>query len=166
MRTVHLEPLTAAAFAPFGQVIQAAGEGASANQGTATRFNFAAELVNQRPDARANLAVFRALPASLPLRVRLLERHPRSSQMFVPMRAPRYAVMVALADAAGAPDLATLRAFECASAQGINYRVGVWHHPIVALDAPSDFVMLAWEDGTPDDCVEHWFADDEGVEVA
>jgi ureidoglycolate lyase len=36
----------------------------------------------------------------------------------------------------------------------VNYRAGVWHHPIIALDGPADFVMLAWEDGTPRDCEE------------
>ena len=87
--------------------------------------------------------------------VRLLERHPGSTQMFVPMTAPRYAVLVAPALPDGAPDLAGLRAFAFASHQAVNYDAGTWHHPMIALDAPSDFVMLAWEDGTAGDCVEH-----------
>jgi ureidoglycolate lyase len=29
----------------------------------------------------------------------------------------------------------------------------VWHHPIIALEAPAEFAMLAWEDGSPGDCV-------------
>lgn len=154
-RTVRLEPVTREAFAPFGQLIEAAGACSLANQGTAARFDFAARLANLRPDARPNVAVFRAQPRALPLAIRLLERHPGSSQMFVPMTAPRYAVLVAAAGPDGAPDLATLRAFACASNQAINYDAGTWHHPMIALDAPSDFVMLAWEDGTPGDCVEH-----------
>jgi ureidoglycolate lyase len=36
---------------------------------------------------------------------------------------------------------------------------GVWHHPILALDGPADFVMLAWEDGSALDCVEHPLAE-------
>lgn len=159
-RSLRPSPLTPEAFAPFGQVIQAAGRCAPANQGTATRFNFAADLANLRPDARPNLAVFRALPRELPMTVKLLEKHPRSTQMFVPMSAPRYLVMVAHALPDGAPDLGTLRAFECASHQGINYRADVWHHPIIALDRASDFVMLAWEDGTPEDCIEHWLTEE------
>ncbi len=158
-RTLTLEPLTADAFAPFGQVIQAAGDAVAANQGTAARYDFAARLANLRPAARPNVAVFRATPRALPMPVRLLERHPRSSQMFVPMTAPRYAVLVARDAPDGAPDLDTLRAFACAPWQAVNYDPGVWHHPMIALDAPSDFVMLAWEDGTADDCVEHWFAE-------
>ena len=47
-----------------------------------------------------------------------------------------------------------LRAFRCGPGVGINYRRDVWHHPILALDGPADFAMLAWEDGSPQDCVE------------
>jgi ureidoglycolate hydrolase len=42
----------------------------------------------------------------------------------------------------------------------------VWHHPIVALDSAADFAMLAWEDGTADDCVEHWFGAPIAVSLA
>lgn len=153
--TLRFEPVTRAAFAPFGQLIEAAGASSEANQGTAARFDFAARLANLRPHARPNVAVFRAQPRALPMAVRLLERHPGSTQMFVPMTAPRYGVLVAAAAPNGAPDLATLRAFAFASHQAVNYDAGTWHHPMIALDAPSDFVMLAWEDGTAGDCVEH-----------
>ena len=153
--TIHPEPLTAAAFAPFGDVICAAGDGVSANQGTATRFNHAAALCTLRQGAAPNLAVFRALPWTLPMPVQLLERHPHSTQMFVPMVVARYLVMVAPEGPDGGPDLAGLRCFLCAPGQAINYRAGVWHHPIVALSEPSELLMLAWEDGGPEDCGEH-----------
>ena len=38
--------------------------------------------------------------------------------------------------------------------QGINYRPGTWHHPLVVLDEPAQFAMLVWEDGGKEDCVE------------
>jgi ureidoglycolate lyase len=159
-RTILLETLTVSAFAPFGDVITVGTDGVAANQGSATRFNFVAALQNLRPNARANVAVFRTTPRVLPMPVRLMERHPHSSQMFVPMRCTRYAVLVAPNAPDGGPDLDALRAFECTSTQGVNYRAGVWHHPMIALDAASDFVMLAWEDGSPGDCEERWHDDD------
>lgn len=151
---VSPEPLTAAAFAPFGQVVAAEGASIAANQGTARRFDWAARLANLRPGARPNLAVFRSTPKPLPFPLRVLERHPYSSQAFLPMRCARYLVIVAPAGADGLPALDGVRAFECRPGQGINYEVGVWHHPIVALDDEADFVMLAWEDGSAGDCVE------------
>ena len=54
----------------------------------------------------------------------------------------------------GEPDLEGLRAFMCVPGQGVNYRPGVWHHGIIALDMPAEFAMLVWEDGTSGDCEE------------
>jgi ureidoglycolate lyase len=153
--TLRAQPLTPEAFAPFGDVV-AAGvvAGAAANQGTAVRFDRAARLASTRPGATPNLAVFRSVAKALPFEVKLLERHPCSSQAFLPMVCARYLVVVAPDGPGGEPDLDRLAAFVATSGQGINYLAGIWHHPIVALDAPADFVMLAWEDGGPQDCEE------------
>jgi ureidoglycolate lyase len=156
MRSVRAEALTCAAFAPFGQVVEAgATPSRAANQGTAMRSDFAAQLQSDRAGARPNLAVFRAAPRELPLTITLLERHPRSSQLFVPMAASRYLVVVAPSRPDGGPDLDRVRAFVGGARQAINYGRGVFHHPIAALDQATDLVMLAWEDGGPEDCLEH-----------
>ncbi len=152
-RVLTALPLTAEAFAPFGRVVSAGlGPGASANQGTAVRFDFCAELTSTRGGARPNLAVFRSVARSLPFEVVLLERHPCSTQVFLPMVVARYLVCVAPTLPDGAPDVAGLRAFVCLPGQGVAYAPGTWHHPVVALDSPGEFAMLAWEDGSPLDC--------------
>lgn len=151
---VRAERLTHEAFSPFGDVVSAGlRPGLSANQGTAERFDWCTELVNARPGARANVSVFRSTAKALPFELRLLEQHPCSTQAFLPMVCQRFLVCVAPTDAAGGPRLDGLRAFLCGPGQGINYRVGVWHHPIIALEQDADFVMLAFEDGSPQDCV-------------
>jgi ureidoglycolate lyase len=155
MRRLTAEPLSREAFAPFGDVLSAGlGEGTAANQGTAVRFNWAAQLTNARAEAKPNLAIFRSTPQPLPFTVKLLERHPSSTQVFLPLVCSRFLVLVAPAAADQGPALDGLRAFVCRSGQGINYRAGTWHHPIIALDAPAEFAMLAWEDGTRGDCEE------------
>jgi ureidoglycolate lyase len=152
-RELTAVPLSAEAFAPFGRVVTAGLQpGSPANQGTAVRFDFCAELASTRPQARPNLAVFRSVPKSLPHEVLLLERHPCSTQVFIPMIVSRYLVCVAPTLPDGGPDVALLRAFLCGPGQGVAYATGTWHHPMVALDAPGEFTMLAWEDGTPLDC--------------
>lgn len=154
---MRVERLTAGAYAPYGDVISADRDDVTAreaNMGTAARRNFVAEMRNVRPDARLNVASFRCAPrATEALSLTLLEKHPRSTQAFIPMNASRYLVVVALGG--DAPDLSTLRAFEALGTQGITYHPGVWHHPMIALDAPTDFTCLVWEDGTEDDCVVH-----------
>lgn len=153
---VKAEPLTAASFQPFGQVVSAGLKaGAAANQGTAVRFDWCAELVNRRPGAKPNLAVFRSTPLIFPLQIKLLERHPENTQAFMPMLVSRFVIIAAPDLPDGKPDVARLRAFLCQPGQGINYNAGVWHHPIIALDQPAEFAMLAWEDGTQRDCEEY-----------
>jgi len=154
--TVSARPLTVEGFSPFGQVISAGlKQGSAANQGTAVRFDWCANLANGRPNARPNLAVFRSTPLHPPIQIRLLERHPQNTQAFMPMLVSRFLIIAAPNLANGAPDLDNLKAFLCAPGQGINYNSGVWHHPIIALDAAAEFAMLAWEDGTALDCEEY-----------
>ena len=157
---VFLEPLTPEGFAAFGQVIEAgAGPGRPVNLGTAMRFDRLGLLENARPAARPNLAVFRLAPQGLPFPLTLFERHPHSSQAFVPMRGARWLLCVAPEDAAGRPDAARARAFVGGPGRGVNLRRGAWHHPLIALDEPAELAMLAWEDGSGGDCVEHRLAD-------
>lgn len=154
-RIVKAEPLTSVGFAPFGQVLEVPIDGnANSNQGTAIRVDRVAKLVNTRATCAPNLAVVRALPQKLPLSLRLLERHPCSSQAFIPMRCSQYLVVVAPTAADGAPDWNGLRAFWAGPSQGINYSAGCWHHPFTALGGPAELVMLAWEDGSHGDCEE------------
>lgn len=160
MRTVVANPLTADGFAPWGDVVSAGlREGKAANQGTAVRFDWSAHLETTRPDARPNLAVFRSVAKTLPFEVKLLEKHPCSTQAFLPLVCERYLICVAPTLPDGTPDVANLQAFLCGPGQGINYRREVWHHPVIALDGPAELAMLAWEDGSAQDCVEHWLAE-------
>ena len=144
------------AYLLYGDLISARADVApvAANLGTAQRFNWLGELSNLRPDgARANLCLFRSQPfpaAEFP--VRLLERHPFSTQVFIPINCSRhYLIVVALGGDAG-PDLLTLRAFLVGREQGITYRPGVWHHPLIALDRETDFACVVWEDESRGDC--------------
>lgn len=97
--TIEAIPLNYKDYLPYGNVIEARVEekSESANFGTANRFNFLADLENRRPEsAKANVCVFRSVPRSLPFDIKLLERHPYSTQMFIPMTAEkRYLVIVA-----------------------------------------------------------------------
>lgn len=136
--TLTVEPLTRAAFAPFGDVIEA-GSAAShyaINTGTTTRFHDLAAIDTTREGGRPVLSLFRAQPRELPFAVAMLERHPLGSQAFVPLSQRPYLVVVAT-DPAALP-----RAFLARDGQGVNYHAGTWHHPLLALQAVSDFLVL------------------------
>ena len=141
-RALAVEPLSARAFAPFGDVIEVPGSGgADANEGTAVRFDDVTRLELDRDGGRAVLSVFRVRPARLPFVVRTLERHPLSTQAFFPLGERRFLVIVAPPGGA-APDPARVRAFLANGRQGVNYRPGAWHHPVLALDRDTDFMVL------------------------
>ena len=155
MRTLRPVPLTVEVFAPFGEVVSvdAAAEKA-ANQGTAQRSDFTASLLTTRPHAKANVAVFKSQPRVLPFKVSMLERHVHSSQLFSPLSVSRYVVVVAPSSFDGTCDQDQLQAFLASPLQAINYKPGTWHHPLLVLDQEAQFLMLAWEDGTANDCEE------------
>jgi ureidoglycolate lyase len=148
--TLVAAPLTAEAFAHFGNVLE----------GPALPGRVAADdaLGPTRPALRPSLAIVLKPNADLPLRSTTMERHPSSSQTFMPLDAGPWLVVVA-PDALGAgPDMARARAFLAQPDQGVTYRAGVWHHPFTVLERPARFAVLMWKHGTP--------ADDEFVEVA
>lgn len=152
------EPITHAAYAPFGALIAPRGSpDRLANHGNAEAWDDLAALVNARGEgARPTVSLFRCAPLrAARLDVRWLERHPSSTQMFVPMRAARYLLVVA--HGGEAPDLTTLRAFVVDAGNAITYAPGVWHHPMVALDEEADFVNFLFVDGSPGDCDERAF---------
>lgn len=147
--------LTREAFLPFGDVVLADRADITpvmVNFGTAARRNHAGSLENKRPHARPNLASFCCEPWSrFPVVAQSMEKHPHSSQLFVPMKVERYLVVVA--PGTDAPELDGLRAFVAMPGQGVIYGPGVWHMPLIVFDTPAEFVMFVWEDGTPEDCV-------------
>jgi len=138
------EPLTAEAFASFGQVLdypQAPG-----------RMFFNRGLVNARSQARVDLSVARLPPlAHRTLRAEVMERHEHSSQTFLPIDAARYLVVVAAHGEDGRPDASTARAFVGGGDQAVTYHRDIWHHGMTVLDRPGSFVVLMWCTGTGGD---------------
>lgn len=138
MRSLVPEPLTADAFAPFGDVIEASdrAEVIPINYGWTTRFNALADVAVG--DGHAILSIFRSKPLA-PLVLKIFERHPLGSQAFVPMQGRAYLVAVA---PPGDFDPASVRLFRAEAHQGVNYAKGTWHHFLLALDAESDFLVV------------------------
>ena len=165
-RRIEAAPLTREAFAPFGDVVLCEREDVTpvmVNFGTAARRNQMGALESTRPHARPNLATFRCTPWSrFPVMAESMEKHPCSSQLFVPTKVDRYLVVVA--PGRDAPDVLGLRAFVAVAGQSVIYRADVWHMPLIVFGTPAEFVMFVWEDDTPLDCVVARLA--EPVEVA
>jgi ureidoglycolate lyase len=137
-RLLSAQPLTAQTFAPFGQVIECQGRPSYAiNEGSSQRFSDLAQL-EVDAEGRLSLSIFRAEECSSPCALYCLERHPLGSQAFVPLHGQAFWIVVA--PTVGPPAPEDLRVFLASGSQGINFKRGVWHHPLLALTA-GDFLV-------------------------
>lgn len=183
--------LTPEAFAPFGTVVQnpsfdspgslrAKPASDSSNQGSATVYaqisthdSLLEQSESQVPghttfnlyECRARKSLYR--PESqithTTYAVPVLERHPYTTQSFLPLglaaheaRQRAYLVIVAPTLPAnpgeplryrtehGGPDLSGVKAFFAHGGQGVTYSAGTWHSPMIAIGGTVDFVVLQW----------------------
>jgi ureidoglycolate lyase len=154
-RGIRLEPLTAEAFAPFGDVLEASGEpDLIINQGFCGRYHDRAKM-DFGEDGRPGLSLFLAKLRTLPLMLDMVERHPSGSQAYIPMSLDPFLVIVA-PDAGGVPGLP--RVFLTTPGQGVNYHRGVWHGVLTPLQAPGLFAVID-RIGSTSNLEEYRFAD-------
>lgn len=135
---MKLEPLAKSAFAPFGEVIETTGADAiDINQNFARRFNDLAHIDVAHQDGSVNISMASAIPRPQPAAIKLMERHPLGSQIFVSLQDEPWVILVAT----DPKDLGTYRGFKARGQQGINYARGTWHHPLLVLK-PGRFLII------------------------
>lgn len=188
LRVVKAVPLTTASFSPYGQVIAGPPSTSSAldstsvtewphaivNQGTAKKYAHQGQIHQSftlEAQATTNMHLYRcdSLPfSSLPLPLKMLERHRFSSQSFIPLHSPphqgQYLVVVAHNGQDDKPDLSTLAVFLASGQQGICYLPGIWHLPMTPI-APDnqttslDYACIVAESTTQPElnCDEEWW---------
>jgi len=127
------------------------------------------------------------------LPIDVLERHPYTTQTFIPLgsfpsnaREARYLVIVAPSlppspqdsllpfpeagglPGRGLPDLTRIKAFVAKGSQAVTYGAGTWHAPMVVVGSkPIDFVVVQFANGVDiEDCQEaKWSGEEGGVVV-
>ena len=138
-QTILIQPLTRAAFQPYGDVISTEdAQSYMINNGKCRRFHDLARVECTGPGARTLINIFRGEAYGLPLELRLVERHPLGSQAFYPLSAEPFLVIVC-GDAAGCP--ARPEAFLTRAGQGVNIGRNVWHGVLTPLTA-GDFLVV------------------------
>ena len=140
MRRLVVSTLSAEGFAPYGEVLDASGAPTSfANNGTVEVHRDVARIDVAHDGGRACLSVVRAKGGTLPLRIEVMESHPLGSQAIAPLGAASMLVVVA---PSGPLDLEHIAAFRASDHQGVSYRRGVWHHPLISLESDGDFLIV------------------------
>lgn len=140
---VRTEPLTADAFAGYGEIIETPKHD--------YRISISERIVNLREVATASVKLISRSPSILPLIYPVMERHLHSSQAFVPVNGARCIVVVAPKLESGDPDIANCRAFRSNAGQGFIYGPNVWHCPLRVLDKEGKFVVVMYIAGLDDE---------------
>jgi len=150
---LSIQPLTRAAFAPFGDVVEFEdSDFFPINNGMADRYHALADIELGGEGSRGIISLVASRKFEMPRRVDHLEYHPLGSQAFLPLDASPFIVVVC--PAADEPDLGELRAFVTNGKQGINYRLGTWHHVLLTPFAPMRFICID-RAGPGNNCIDH-----------
>ena len=145
-------PLTPERFAPYGEVIESAHASTQAmNDARFDRFDRLCNVDVGDGEVAVSIAQSRTA-SSLPYRIDIVERHPLGSQAFVPLSPCRMIVVVA--PPAESVDPLDLQAFETNGKQGINYRPGTWHMPLIAFESGQRYLIID-RAGDEANCDEH-----------
>lgn len=151
-RTILATPLSAGAFAQFGQVLDASGApDRLINRGRCGLYADRAQL-----DFRDNLpsvSLLLAEPRDLPYQLNMVERCQSGTQTYIPMNSDPFLVMVA-PDAGDRPGRPV--AFVSNGKQAVNYTPGTWRSVLTPLVGPDLFARIEprAETGNSD---EYWF---------
>lgn len=150
MDRITPKPLTAENFTVFGDVIEASVDvkNFAINDGFTQRYHDLAKVDVTDNSGHTLINIFRSTPLAQPIAIKMMERHPRGSQAFIPMGDNPYLVVVA---PAGKFELSKIEVFIAQSNQGVNYHKGTWHHFCLALVSESDFLVVD-RGGEGDNC--------------
>lgn len=137
---LDIRPLTKQAFAAYGDVIEADPSTMRLiNGGTTERYHALAEPIATGEPVRLIFNIFRGKPRQFPYSVTMMERHPHGSQSFVPLSGRPFLLAVS-DDENGYPGKP--KVFRAEAHQGVNYFPNVWHHPLMAMNEISDFLVV------------------------
>jgi ureidoglycolate lyase len=139
MLALSIAPLTKAGFAPFGQVVETGDvKPKLINEGFAERFDDLAGIDVAAEGGEVNVSLFMGSARPVPLVIKLMERHPLGSQLFMPLSGAPWLVVVCTDP--GVPS--SYRAFAASGRQGVNYARNCWHHPLLVVGEAGPFLVI------------------------
>ena len=141
-------------FAAYGDLISSdAIKPMDINAGYAKRFDDLAKINTSKDKGETIVSIFSALKRSFPMKIDMMEKHPLSSQAFVPMKETIFLSFVA--PPGDAPEINKIKSFIIPPKMGINYKPGIWHFPLISTENTNFLVIDRKGDG--DNLVVHKF---------
>ena len=120
-------------FASFGDLISTNDiNPININAGYAKRFDNLANLNTSKDGGKTIVSIFSALKRTFPMIVDMMEKHPLGSQAFMPMKETTFLCFVA--PQGESPDIDKIQSFIIPPKNGINYKPGTWHFPLISTE--------------------------------
>jgi len=127
-------------FAIYGDLISAEDiDPIDINAGYAKRFDDLADLNTSKDEGKTVVSIFSALKRIFPMTVDMMEKHPLSSQAFIPMKETTFLSFVA--PPGESPEISKIQSFIIPPKVGINYKPGIWHFPLISTE-DTNFLVI------------------------
>ena len=109
------------------------------NAGYAKRFDNLADLNTSKDGGKSIVSIFSALKRTFPMTIDMMEKHPLGSQAFIPMKETTFLCLVALPGEL--PEINKIQSFIIPPKNGINYKPGIWHFPLISTE-DTNFLVI------------------------
>ena len=137
---VKLIKVTKTNFATFGDLISSEDvKPMDINAGYAKRFDNLANINTSKDDGKTIVSVFSALKRTFPMKIDMMEKHPLSSQAFIPMKETTFLSFVA--PPGESPEISKIQSFIIPPKTGINYKPDIWHFPLISTE-DTNFLVI------------------------
>ena len=131
--TIIPKPITKKNFSKFGDIITTDDlKAIEINNGYAKRFDGITNLNTSKDNGVSTISIFSALKRSFPMKIDMMEKHPLGSQAFIPMKETTFLVFVA--PEGEKPDLNKIESFIVPPGIGVNYKIDIWHFPLISTE--------------------------------
>lgn len=163
MKNIELIPqnLTSETFALYGDILSTQNsEMKIINNGFAQKHFNLCSIDSTYEDGLSSVHIYVAKKRIFPLPISMLEKHPFFSQAFIPRSTTPFLVVVALGE--DKPNLNTLKAFITDGNQGVHYKRGIWHFPLISLEENEQFIVIDRTNSVNtmnkiEECIEYYF---------
>ena len=115
------------------------------NAGYAKRFDNLANVDTLNDGGKTIVSIFSALKRTFPMKINMMEKHPLSSQAFIPMKETTFLSFVA--PPGKSPEISEIKSFIIPPKTGINYKPGIWHFPLISTEDTNFLVIDRKGDG-------------------
>ena len=132
--------ITRSNFATYGDLISSDNiDPININAGYAKRYDNLVNIDTLKDEGKTIVSIFSAIKRTFPMTIDMMEKHPLSSQAFIPMKETTFLSFVA--PPGESPETNKIQSFIIPPKTGINYKPGIWHFPLISTE-DTNFLVI------------------------